>query len=131
MAQARTPLASIRRPLLHYERRTEPLLPRRHFRRRVMQHLLASLSLIGVALGIGIVGYHFLEDLPWVDSLLNASMILGGMGPVNELHTSAGKWFASFYALFSGGVFLVTAGIAVAPLAHRLIHAFHLEEYRQ
>ena len=73
------------------------------------------------------LGYHALENLSWIDSFLNASMILGGMGPVNELKTEAGKLFAGLYALFSGIVFLVIAGIIFAPLVHRLLHRFHFE----
>jgi len=79
------------------------------------------------SLFIGIAGYHFTEGLPWLDSFLNASMILGGMGPVNELHTNGGKIFASFYSLFSGIVFLLIAGILIAPFAHRFLHRLHLE----
>jgi hypothetical protein len=93
----------------------------------MLSHGLLALSLVLVALGIGVAGYHFTEGLSWLDALLNASMILGGMGPVNELRTAAGKLFASAYALFSGMAFLATAGILVAPLAHRLLHRLHLE----
>lgn len=110
-----------------YEHRSQPLLPFDLFMRRVFNHVLVGLALMAVSLGIGILGYHFIESLSWIDSILNASMILGGMGPVNELHTDAGKLFASFYALFSGSVFLVITGIVVAPLAHRLLHRLHLE----
>ncbi|MFH1337053.1 MAG: hypothetical protein ABII96_11095 [Candidatus Zixiibacteriota bacterium] len=110
-----------------YEHRSQPLLPKHLFIRRVIQHALAALAVISGSLFIGIAGYHITEGLPWLDSLLNASMILGGMGPVNELHTNGGKLFASFYALFSGIVFLVTAAILVAPVAHRLLHRLHLE----
>jgi hypothetical protein len=74
-----------------------------------------------------VAGYHFTAGLPFLDSLLNASMILGGMGPVNELYTTGAKIFASFYSLFSGIAFLVVAGILIAPLAHRLLHRLHLE----
>src|ERR1041384_3622769 len=79
--------------------------PRAVFVHRVLRSLALALGIIGLSLGLGIVGYHYCEGLSWLDALLNASMILAGMGPVNELHTSGGKWFASFYALFSGGVF--------------------------
>lgn len=72
-------------------------------------------------------GYHYFEKLSWLDSFLNAAMILGGMGPVNVLSTRAGKIFAGCYALFSGIVFLAVAGLLFAPLVHRLIHRFHLE----
>lgn len=110
-----------------YEHRSQPLLPKHLFIRRVARHGLAALAVISGSLFIGIAGYHITEGLPWLDSLLNASMILGGMGPVNELHTNGGKLFASFYALFSGIVFLVTAAVLIAPVAHRFLHRLHLE----
>ena len=86
------------------------------------------MALLMFSLGIGMTGYHFLESLSWLDSLLNASMILGGMGPVNPLQTAAGKIFASFYALYSGVVLLAAVGILVAPIFHRFLHRFHLAE---
>jgi len=89
--------------------------------------VLLAFFVVLCSLTLGVLGYHSFEQLPWIDSLLNASMILGGMGPVTELHTTGGKLFASFYALFAGIVFLITAGVIVAPLAHRLLHRFHLE----
>jgi hypothetical protein len=111
-----------------YEHYSEPMLPRRTFIRRMAGHALVAVAVLGTSLLIGVLGYHLIEGLPWIDALLNASMILGGMGPVNELHSNAGKLFASFYALFAGVMFLATAGILVAPLAHRLLHHLHLEE---
>lgn len=110
-----------------YEHRSQPLLPRRHYLRRLAWHGLLGLALILASLAIGILGYHILEGLSWLDSLLNASMILGGMGPVNELHSNAGKLFASFYSLFAGIVFLIIAGILVAPVVHRFLHRLHME----
>ncbi len=110
-----------------FEHRREPLLPRRAFVLRVVRFGSAALALILGALGIGILGYHLLEGLGWVDALLNAAMILGGMGPVNELHTAAGKVFAACYALFSGVVFLVAVGVFLAPIVHRFFHRFHLD----
>ncbi|MDQ7850119.1 MAG: hypothetical protein QN152_02230 [Armatimonadota bacterium] len=110
-----------------YEHHTEPLLPRRKFLRRFILHALAATGVVVISLGLGIIGYHVLAGLSWLDALLNASMILTGMGPVDVLRTGEGKLFASFYALFSGIVFLVTAGILVAPVAHRLLHRLHLE----
>lgn len=110
-----------------YEHRSQSLLPRHLFIRRVAGHFLIAVAVIFGSLFIGIVGYHLTEGLSWLDSLLNASMILGGMGPVNELHSSEGKVFASFYSLFSGIVFLVTAGILLAPVVHRFLHRLHLE----
>lgn len=110
-----------------YEHRSEPLLARPKFLRRLAGHGLISLGVVGGSLGVGVLGYHAFEGLSWIDSLLNAAMILAGMGPVDRLHTAAGKLFASFYALFSGVVFLVSAGILIAPLAHRLLHRLHLD----
>jgi len=86
------------------------------------------MGIIAGSLGIGILGYRFLEHFNWIDALLNASMILGGMGPVGELKTTAGKIFASFYALYSGLIVLVAAGVIFAPVLHRFLHRFHLDE---
>jgi len=110
-----------------FEHRHEALLPYPIFIRRVIRHVGAAVLILAVTLGIGIWGYHALENLSWVDALLNASMILGGMGPVDTLYTTAGKLFASAYALFSGIVFLATSGVLLAPFLHRLMHRFHLE----
>jgi flagellar biosynthesis protein FliR len=110
-----------------YEHRSEPLLPKEKFIRRVTFHALVAACGIVVSLGIGVFGYHFLEGLSWLDALLNASMILGGMGPVDPIQSTAGKLFASFYSLFAGIGFLVIAGILVAPIAHRFLHRLHLE----
>jgi len=110
-----------------YERRDRPLLSRAKFIARIARHGILALALIVVALAIGICGYHFIARLSWIDSLLNASMILGGMGPVDTLQTTAAKLFASFYALFSGLAFIGIASLLVAPFAHRLLHRFHIE----
>lgn len=111
-----------------YEHRRQPLLPRRAFMRRVVGHVLAGAWIILGSLAIGVLGYHLLEGMPWLDSLLNAAMILGGMGPVDTLHTTGAKWFASVYALYSGLVLLGVAGVMLAPVAHRLLHRLHLDE---
>jgi hypothetical protein len=87
---------------------------------------LASIALT-VMLGAGVVGYHYLCELPWIDALLNASMILGGMGPIDPIGNDAGKIFASAYALLSGLVFVAVCGVLVAPFAHRFLHRFHAE----
>lgn len=110
-----------------FERRHESLLSRADFRRRVIRYTILSITIIGVSLAMGVTGYHYLGGLPWLDSLVNASMLLGGMGPVDRLHTTAGKIFASFYALYSGMVLLVAVGILIAPVVHRFLHYFHLE----
>jgi len=110
-----------------FEHRSEPLVPRSVFFRRVGRYAIAALLLVAGSWAIGIVGYRVFEGLDWIDAILNSAMLLGGMGPVSELHTVAGKLFASFYALFSGLVFLVAVGVFLAPIAHRLFHQFHLE----
>lgn len=110
-----------------YERKYEPLLPKRRFLFRVLHSVLCAATFVLPSWALGILGYHFLEHLSWLDATLNAAMILTGMGPVNPLRSVAGKLFASFYALFSGVVFITTAGVLLAPLAHRVIHYFHLE----
>ncbi len=111
-----------------YEHHREKILHRRKFAIRVAQHGGVVLAAVIVALAIGIVGYHLFAGLSWIDALLNAAMILGGMGPVNPMVTNAGKLFASFYALYSGMVFLVAAGVLVTPAMHRIFHHFHLVE---
>ena len=103
------------------------LAPRRVFLRRLLRHALLSGGLVAVSLALGVVGYHCYEGLPWIDALLNASMLMGGMGPVDTLHTSAGKLFASAYALYCGLLLLVAVGILLAPAVHRMLHRFHLE----
>jgi hypothetical protein len=110
-----------------YEHRREPVSPFPIFIRRVLRSLYTAMAVMAAALATGVLGYRLLEDLPWIDALLNASMILGGMGPVAALHTTAGKLFASAYALFSGIVFIATTGILLAPFMHRFLHRFHLE----
>ena len=91
-------------------------------------HVLSALALLLLTLAIGMAGYHGLEDQGWIDAYLNASMILGGMGPVAELHTSGGKAFAGTYALFAGLVFVLAIGVVLAPVLHRAMHRFHLDE---
>ncbi len=110
-----------------FEHRQQPLISHKAYLRRQAKFALIALAIVIGSLLIGMTGYHFLEGLTWIDALLNASMILGGMGPVNPLVTDAGKLFASFYALYAGVVFLVSAGVLFAPLMHRIFHHFHLE----
>ena len=111
-----------------YEHHRQPLAKRSVFAKRLALNGIAGLLLLIFSLGIGMAGYHFLEGLSWIDSLLNASMILGGMGPVAPLQTVAGKLFASFYALYSGVVLLAAVGILATPIYHRFLHRFHLAE---
>ena len=102
-------------------------MPRAMFLRRQLRHMALSGGLIAAALGIGALGYHWIESLGWVDSVYAAAMILTGMGPAFEVRTTAGKLFATGYALFSGIVFLSAASVMLAPLLHRMLHAMHLD----
>lgn len=111
-----------------FEGKNEKLVPLPIFVRRVALSLLWTLIVLCIALGIGVLGYHTIAGLPWIDAILNASMILTGMGPVATMETSASKLFASGYALFSGVVFLSSIGLVLAPVFHRILHRFHLDE---
>jgi hypothetical protein len=110
-----------------FEHRKEPLASRSEFTKRMLRFGALAAGILMFSLGIGVLGYHFFEGLSWLDSLLNASMILGGMGPVSPINTVAGKWFASLYALCSGMIILVAAGVMITPILHRILHHFHLE----
>jgi len=116
-----------RKSSLAYEHRHEPLIPRAAFLLRIAFHAAIAVGIVLGALLIGVFGYHFIARLSWIDALVNASMLLGGMGPVNELHTTGAKLFASFYALFAGVVFLIGVGVLFAPIVHRFLHRFHIE----
>ena len=98
------------------------------FYQRIVKNILLASVIMLVCLGIGIVGYHYTADIPWLDALHNASMILSGMGPVVEIKTATGKWFSSFYALFSGVVFITNIGVILAPAMHRMFHRLHIED---
>src|SRR5205814_10683260 len=111
-----------------YEHRGQPPLTRGQFGARLLRHFGAAQALVALSLGVGMLGYHGYERLPWTDAFLNAAMLLGGMGPVDAPKTHAGKLFAGCYALYAGLVFLVTGSILLAPVVHRLFHRFHLEE---
>ena len=111
-----------------YEHHKQPLAKRSTFAKRLALNGFVGLLLLLFSLGVGMLGYHFLENLSWIDSLLNASMILGGMGPVSPLQTTAGKLFASFYAIYSGVILLASVGILATPIFHRFLHHFHLAE---
>ena len=111
-----------------YEHHKQPLASRKVFIGRLKRNGLIGASLLVLSLVLGVLGYHFLENLSWIDSLLNASMLLGGMGPVSQLQTSAGKVFASFYAIYSGVILLASVGILIAPIFHRFLHRFHLAD---
>ena len=108
-------------------RRYPPLLPREKYLRRVARNTAAAGALILGSLALGVAGYHLLCRLSWLDALVNASMILTGMGPVDPIGTVQGKLFESFYALFSGVMFLSSIAVLLAPVVHRFLHRFHLD----
>jgi hypothetical protein len=116
---------------MSFERRHERLMPRHLFVRRLARWGVAAGAVLVGSLAFATCGYHVLERLPWIDALLNASMILGGMGPVDPIRTTAGKLFASFYALYSGLAIISIAGILLAPIVHRFLHKFHIESERE
>lgn len=105
----------------------KPLLTRQQFARRQARYALFSLLILAFSIGIGMAGYHYFGHLTWVDSFLNASMILTGMGPVDHMESDAGKLFSSFYALFSGVAFLTFVAVLFSPAYRRFMHKFHLD----
>ncbi len=111
-----------------FERKREKLLPWPKFAKRMALSFLLTVCIVTTALTIGILGYHYIAHLSWIDALLNASMILTGMGPVATLTDTPSKLFASAYALFSGVVFLSAIGIVLTPIFHRILHKFHLDD---
>jgi hypothetical protein len=111
-----------------YERRTEPLLPRRAFLLRLSRHGAVAFGVLALSLLVGMVGYHLFEKLHWVDAFLNSAMLLGGLGPVDPPKTAAGKLFAGAYALYAGLVFITVAAILWTPVFHRVLHHFHADE---
>ena len=115
-------------PFLGYESKHQPLISRQAFARRLARNFAAAMVLIGVSLIGGMVGYHYLEGMAWIDAFANASMILSGMGPLGTLQTWDGKLFAGLYALYSGLALVLATGIVFAPVVHRMLHRFHLED---
>ncbi len=111
-----------------FEHRHEKLAPRSVFIKRLARSFGIICGLLFIALLLGISGYHWIAGLSWVDSILEASMILGGMGPVNPLTKTSAKLFASAYALFSGVMFIGLVGILLTPVVHRILHKFHIEK---
>lgn len=111
-----------------FESKTQPLLSPVEFARRMARSIAVAAAIIAFSLGMGSAGYHYFGQLSWIDALLNAAMILTGMGPVNYLETTSAKLFATFYALYSGTAFLTTIAVVIAPLVHRFLHNFHVDE---
>ncbi len=111
---------------MKYEHKSAPLLSKEKFVQRLWHNILYGLILVIFSLLLGTLGYHFMGELGWIDSFLNASMILTGMGPVDKMNCDSGKLFAAFYSLYSGVAFLTTMGVILAPILHRGLHKFHL-----
>lgn len=114
-----------------FERKTEPLLPFRAFMGRLATSAALGLAIVAVSLLAGMLGYHFLVSLGWMDAFLNAAMLLGGMGPIDPPKTAGGKLFSGLYALYCGFAVLGIAGVVFAPVFHRFLHRFHLEGERR
>ncbi len=110
-----------------FEHKSAPLLSQRAFAKRMLRFAVLSAAMILGALLVGIIGYHETEQMTWLDAVLNASMILSGMGPATPLVSDSAKLFASAYALFSGIVFISCAGIVVSPIFHRIMHGLHAD----
>lgn len=114
-------------PTFTYERRHERPIGWSHFLHRLGRHSLVALILVLGSIAIGMWGYSYFEGLAWRDAFLDTAMLLGGMGPVHDPVTNGGKLFAGFFALYAGLVFIVTAGLLLAPVVHRVLHIFHSE----
>ena len=109
-----------------FESKHEPLAPQSVFYFRIFRSMAIGFFILGICLLIGVLGYHYIADIPWIDALHNGSMILSGMGPVAEVKNVSGKIFSSAYALFSGVVFITNIGFILAPAAHRFFHKLHV-----
>jgi len=110
-----------------FEHKSEPLLTRTQFAARLGKHFAASLVIVAGSLLLGTTGYHFFGHLGWLDAVLNAAMILTGMGPVDRMEAMPGKLFATFYALYSGIAFLSIVAVVIAPIFHRIVHRLHID----
>ncbi len=111
-----------------YEHKRQPLATKKTFYKRIAWNVLLATGVLVISLLIGIFGYHYTANIPWLDSLHNASMILSGMGPVVTIETVEGKWFSSIYSIFCGVVFISNIGIILAPTLHRIMHSLHMDE---
>ncbi len=111
-----------------YEPRSAPPLPRAAYVRRLLNHVIFAAVIVGGSLLVGMWGYHSFEKLGWLDAFLNAAMLLGGEGPLEQPQSTGGKIFAGVYAIYSGVLFIAIAGLLLAPVSHRLLHRFHWEE---
>ena len=114
--------------LFRYEKKSQPLATPSLFRSRLLLNLGTATVVIAAALGVGMAGYHWIAGMKWVDAYLNSAMILSGMGPVGDLESSAAKLFAGTYAIICGLLIFGVAGIVLAPVFHRVLHTFHVED---
>lgn len=111
-----------------FESKEKPVISRGEFISRLFGWASITILVVAISLFAGMAGYHYLENMPWIDAFLNAAMILGGMGPVDPLTTEAGKIFASFYAIYSGFFMVICGGLFLAPIFHRVLHKFHSDD---
>ena len=111
-----------------YEHKSQAILSRRRFVRRLMEHGAVASVIVGISIAIGVVGFHVWGGLGWLKSFENSAMLLGGMGPVGDMDSAAGMWFSALYALYAGLVFITVASILSAPLLHRILHRLHADE---
>jgi hypothetical protein len=114
--------------LIMYENKEQPLAPVKVYYSRLLRNMLIAMGILSFCLLLGVFGYHYTADIPWIDALHNASMILSGMGPVVAISNFSGKLFSSAYALFSGVVFITNIGFILAPAIHRLFHKLHMDD---
>ena len=114
--------------ILMFEKRSHPLASREVFSRRLLRSALLALATIVIALAIGMTGYMGFESMGVIDAFANAAMILSGMGPLTPLLTDGGKIFAGLYAIFSGLLIFGVAGLILAPVFHRILHSFHVDD---
>ena len=122
---------AVKKLLPEFEHRAQPVISPRRFIIRLAHSGIVALAMIAISLFIGMAGYRVFEDLSWIDAFLNASMLLGGMGPVNAPVTFGGKLFAGLYALYCGLAVILVAGVILAPVAHRILHRFQMESGNQ
>lgn len=111
-----------------FEHRSKTPISQAAFAGRMLKWLLATICLLLLSLLMGVLGYRYFESMPWIDALLNAAMLLGGMGEVTALNTVGGKLFAAFYAVYSGIFLVICGGLLLVPVFHRVLHRFHADE---
>ena len=113
---------------MNFERKAQKLASQAVYRQRLVKSAVAGSIMVFASLAVGMAGYAYFEDLGWIDAFVNAAMILSGMGPLHDPESTGGKLFAGIYALYSGLMVLAIAGVVFAPVIHRILHRFHIEE---